>query len=845
MIYPNNFERKIGFNEIRDLLKSHCQSELGRERVDAIQMLTDPDRIRQAQHETRELQRILETLTEVPEMSFHDMRATIQRIRLEGANLEEEDLGQLKLSLDTLHTWLKIVRQEEDEKLLYPALHDMSMGVFTFIAVAQVIDKTIDKYGKIRDDASPELTRVRHELRSSEGSVNRTLHSILKTVKEEGLVAQDVTPTFREGRLVIPISPTLKRRLGGIVHDESATGKTVYVEPQQVVEANNRIRELESEERREIIQILKHITMLVRPNTKELLRAFKFLADLEFVRAKVDFARQIGGVCPEVSAHPLIDWTLAEHPLLKLSLTKQEKKVVPLEIKLDRRQRILIISGPNAGGKSVCLKTVGLLQYMAQCGLPVSLGENSRMGLFNHLAIDIGDEQSIDDDLSTYSSHLLNMKSMMKMADRRTLLLIDEFGGGTEPTIGGAIAEAILRRYTDAGAFGVITTHYQNLKHFAEDHEGVVNGAMLYDRQQMQALFQLQIGNPGSSFAIEIARKIGIPEDVIKDATEIVGQDYVNADKYLLDIVRDKRYWEGKRQTIHSQEKQMEETISRYEREIQELKQKRKEIIQGARQQAEEIIQNSNAVVENTIREIREAQADKERTREIRTELNEFRDQLEEQAQSEQDELIERKMRQIQERRKRQQDRREEKARKAISDAQKPALSGLMEALAQKPRQEGDFAIGEPVKIIGTTAVGTVEKVNGKKVTVQFGMVRSTIDASRLTAAKPEPKKPSFQVTSYVSRDTQDKIRETHLHFHPEIDIRGMRGDEALDTITHYIDDAILVGSAQVRILHGTGNGILRQLIRQYLNTVPSVKSAHDEDVRFGGAGITIVEFKS
>ena len=848
MIYPENYESKIGFNEIKALLNGFCQSELGRERVEALQMMTEVGPIRQSLQESQELETILEEAVDLPEMAFYDLRSTIQRIRLEGAHIEEDDLGKLKKSLDTLHSWLKIIRIKADnsEEYTYPALNQLSMGVFTFIAVAGAIEKTLDRYGKIKDEASPELARIRHELRASEGSVNRTLHGILRIVKDEGLVAQDVTPTFREGRLVIPVSPTLKKRLRGIVHDESATGKTVFIEPQEVVEANNRIRELEAEEKREIIQILKHITMLIRPNTKELIRAFSFLADLEFVRARVSLAKHIGGIYPNVFPYPIIDWTLAQHPLLKLSLEKQGKKVVPLEIKLDRKQHILIISGPNAGGKSVCLKTVGLIQYMLQCGLPVPVGENSKMGLFNKLAIDIGDEQSIEDDLSTYSSHLLNMKNMMKMADSSTLLLIDEFGGGTEPTIGGAMAEAILMRYSQKSAFAIITTHYQNLKHFADAHDGVVNGAMLYDRHQMQALFQLQIGNPGSSFAIEIARKIGIPEEVIADATNIVGKDYVNADKYLMDIVRDKRYWEGKRQTIHSQEKQMEQTIQRYEQEMEELKRKRKEIIQGARQQAEEIIQNSNAVVENTIREIREAQAEKERTREIRNELNEFREQLDMATRSEHDELIERKMRQIQDRKKRQEDRRREKAEKAMQESQRPALGTLLTALGAQPQNTSRLAIGMPVKIVGTTAIGTVEKINGKKITVQFGMVRSVMDSKKLVPAKPEKKneKQAFQISTFVSRDTQDKIRDTHLNFHPEIDIRGMRGDEALDTITHYMDDAILVGASRIRILHGTGNGILRQLIRQYLRTVPQVISARDEDVRFGGAGITVVEIQ-
>lgn len=848
MIYPENYENKVGFNDIRTLLCGFCQSELGKERVADLHMLTEIGAIRQRLSETQELETILNELIELPEMSFYDLRPAIQRIRLEGTHIEEEDLSKLKKSLDTLHSWLKIIRttEEDSDKPVYPALNQLSMGVFTFMAVAATIDKTLDRYGKIKDEASPELARIRGELRASEGSVNRTLHGILKVVKSEGLVPQDVTPTFREGRLVIPVSPSLKKRLRGIVHDESATGKTVFIEPQEVVEANNRIRELEAEERREIIQILKHITMLLRPNSQELLRAFVFLADLEFVRARVGFAKHIGGIYPNVAPYPIIDWTLAQHPLLKLSLAKQGKKVVPLEIKLDRKQHILIISGPNAGGKSVCLKTVGLIQYMVQCGLPVPVGEGSKMGIFNNLAIDIGDEQSIEDDLSTYSSHLLNMKNMMKMADSSTLLLIDEFGGGTEPTIGGAMAESILMRYNSKGAFGIITTHYQNLKHFADAHEGVANGAMLYDRQQMQALFQLQIGNPGSSFAIEIARKIGIPEDVIADATDIVGKDYVNADKYLLDIVRDKRYWENKRQTIHSQEKQMEQTIQKYEQEIEELKQKRKEIIQSARQQAEEIIRNSNAVVENTIREIREAQADKERTKEIRSELNEFRDQLEEATRSDYDELIERKMRQIQERKKRQEDRKRDKNEKAIRDAQRPAIGSLLSALGAQPKATDGLVIGMPVKIIGTTAIGTVEKINGKRITVQFGMVRSVMDASKLAPAKPDKKekKQAFQVATYVSKETQDRIRETHLNFNPEIDVRGMRGDEAIETITHYMDDAILVGASRVRILHGTGNGILRQLIRQYLHTVPQVTSATDEDVRFGGAGITVVKIK-
>ena len=613
-----------------------------------------------------------------------------------------------------------------------------------------------------------------------------------------------------------------------------------------MVEANNHIRELEAEEKREVIRILKDFTDLLRPNIPELVRGYEFLADVEFVRAKAHLAEQIGGVSPQIEKNPLIDWTLAQHPLLALALKKQGKKVVPLEIELNNKQRILIISGPNAGGKSVCLKTVGLLQYMLQCGLPVPMGENSKCGIFKDIFIDIGDEQSIEDDLSTYSSHLLNMKRMMRSCDPSSLILIDEFGGGTEPTIGGAIAEAVLKRFVKDGAYGVITTHYQNLKHFAEDTPGVVNGAMLYDRQKMAALFQLQIGNPGSSFAVEIARKIGIPEEVIADATEIVGKDYVNADKYLLDITRDKRYWEGKRQTIHSQEKQMESTIERYEKEMVELKEKRKEIILEAKRQAQQILQDSNAIVEKTIREIKEAQAEKEQTRKARQEIDDFRARLEEEQHHEHDEMIERKMQQIQDRKKRKQERKKKKDNVNVNVNDN--VNNSQQATQHSPKG-GDggglstFQKGDTVRLKGQTTVGVIEEISGQKASVAFGMVRTRVELSRLQHAAPKEKEDrGVQIVSFVSRETQNKVREKHLHFHQEIDVRGMRGEEALQAVTHFIDDATLVGAGQVRILHGTGNGILRQLIRQYLQTVPNVSSAHDEHVQFGGAGITVVE---
>ena len=834
MLYPKNYEQKIGFDEIRTLLKGHCISRLGTERVDDLAFMTDASQIRFCLSVVDEVQAIIDTELQLPGEDFFDMRLAIRRIRVEGVYLEESEMWDLKRSLDTLHSWVAVIRGEESP---YTNLQRLADGVFTFHSVTKQIENLLDKYGHVKDSASPELLRLRRELRRTEGSVSRTLNSILESAKKEGLIENSVMPTIRDGRLVIPVAPALKRRIRGIVHGESATGKTIFVEPAAVVEANNNLRELEAEEKREIIRVLQAFTDSIRANVPELLRAYEFLADVELALAKYRLAQQIGAVSPQVKNYPLIDWTLARHPLLELKLRRYQKKVVPLDITLTPKDRILIISGPNAGGKSVCLKTVGLLQYMLQCGLPIPVGENSRVGIFESLFIDIGDEQSIADDLSTYSSHLLNMKQMMKGCSSSSLLLIDEFGGGTEPTIGGALAEAVLKQFVSRGTYGVITTHYQNLKHFADNHEGIVNGSMLYDRQQMQALFRLEIGHPGSSFAIEIARKIGIPEEVIADASEIVGQDYINADKYLLDIVRDKRYWEGKRQTIHQREKDMEKTIAQYETEIEDLQRKRKEIIASAKRQAEDILNESNAVVENTIREIKEAQAERERTREIRQELADFRTQLTQEEQ-ERDAAIERKMQQLIARKQRQADRKRKKVEDATANAAKPSQA-TAPAAPTAPR----LSVGTTVRIKGQSSVGTLEELKGKKAVVLFGLIRTTIATDMLEPAQPEQRpQTSPTANSYISRSTLEQMHKTQLNFRPDIDVRGMRGDEAIQTVTSFMDDAILVGAARVRILHGTGNGILRQLIRQQLRTIPQVRSARDEHVQFGGAGITVVE---
>ncbi len=842
MTYPDNFEKKIGFDEIRELLRERCLSTLGKDSVDAITPSSSADEIRRWLREVMEFRRIMEESDDFPLHYFFDVRQAITRLRLEGTHLEESELFDLRRSLDTISGIVRFLCRttngregDDDEEMsyLYPTLHDLTRDVATFPQFVTRIDRILDKFGKMRDNASPHLLEIRHELSRMEGSVSRTLHGILRAAQSEGLVDKDAAPAIRDGRLVIPVAPAMKRKIRGIVHDESATGKTVFIEPSEVVEANNRIRELESEERREIIRILTEVSKELRPHVDALLQSYSFLSTIDMIRAKSELAVYLRAIEPQLHDHPMIDWRQAVHPLLALSLARQGKKVVPLDITLTPKERILIISGPNAGGKSVCLKTVGLLQYMLQCGLSIPAGERSEAGIFSHIMLDIGDEQSIENDLSTYSCHLLNMKNMMRRANGHTLLLIDEFGTGTEPQIGGAIAESVLGQFWKKQAFGVITTHYQNLKHFAEGHEGVVNGAMLYDRHEMRALFQLQTGRPGSSFAIEIARKTGLPEEVIKEASEIVGNDYIQSDKYLQDIVRDKRYWEGKRQTIHQREKSLEQTIARYEEEIAQLHENRKQIIAKAKQEAEELLAETNRRIENTIREIRESQAEKESTRRLREQLTDFRKDVEDVSSEANDELISKKIRQIQERKERRERRRKERA-------DKPAVQ-----TPQKPKEEraDTFAVDDTVRIKGLTSVGRIESIQGKMATVVFGDMRTKLRSERLEHAEAPQPTISSAIQS-VGRQTRETIDERKLNFKQDIDVRGMRGDEALNAVTYFIDDAILLGMPRVRILHGTGTGILRQLIRQYLSTVPNVSHYADEHVQFGGAGITVVDLE-
>ena len=844
-------EEKLGFTAIRTLLRGNCLCQLGWERVGEMTFMTDAAEINRQLSEVREFRRLKEEAEELPLEFFFDVRQGVARLKLKGTHMEEQELFELMRCLQTIGSFKEVVNDNENdnddlnlnddlspqpsdlslnETSRYPTLWALAKNVFEYSEVSRRISQILDKYGHIKDSASSALFHIRGELKKAAGSVSQTLNSIRRKAQQEGLIEKDVTPAMRDGRLVIPISPSMKRKISGIVHDESATGKTLFLEPTAVVEANNRVRELEAEERREIIRILVEVSDEIRPYADGILESMKFLGEIDFIQAKAQLAREFDAIEPEVLPYPHIDWVQARHPLLRNSLRRQNKEIVPLDILLRGEKskdkgpkdipsgHLLIISGPNAGGKSVCLKTVGLLQYMMQCGLSVPMKENSTMGVFNTIMIDIGDEQSIEDDLSTYSSHLLNMKKMIKASNERTLLLIDEFGTGTEPQIGGAIAEAVLKQFWERKAWGVITTHYQNLKHFAEDHPGVINGAMLYDRHEMKALFQLQIGRPGSSFAIEIARKTGLPEEVISDASEIVGQDYIQSDKYLQDIVRDKRYWEQKRQTVHQREKDVEKTITRYETNIEEIDKERKAILRRAKEQAEELLREANRKIENTIREIREAAAEKERTRQLREELNDFRNEVREIDTTEKDAAIEKKMQQILARRERKAKRKQEKA--SGSKVQVSSQGQGQDQGQEAPKPQELSPIEKLMKKFNEGDTSFDVKVTQKS------SIAAMADAERA-------KKSSM---------TRKVIEEHTRNFSHEIDVRGLRGDEALLKVQHFVDDAILIGVSQVRILHGKGNGILRSLIRDYLNALPNVLSCRDEHVQFGGAGITVVE---
>ncbi len=817
MIYPDSFERKIGFDAVRMQLRELCGSTLGKDLVERMAFSAEFEKIAPELGRTAEMLAVLQNPEPLPLRGLHDSTSALKRCRIEGASLTGDELLAIRRTLGAMAEVDRFFRTAagdgETVSNPYPLLTELCAGLEIFPELTRAIDRVLDRYGNVLDNASPLLAQIRSELSKVSATVNSVMRRVISRAVEGGYLEKDVTPTVRDGRLVLPVAPMHKRKISGIVHDESATGKTFFIEPAEIVEINNRSRELEIEERREIMRIFAELTALMRPCIPRMLESYGVMGELDFIMAKGEYARETDATLPHLSPVQELEWYHATHPVLLSSLRKQGKEIVPLDITLSPQRRILVISGPNAGGKSVCLKTVGVVQYMMQCGMLPTVYEHSHMGVFSDIFIDIGDDQSIEDDLSTYSSHLRNMRQFLASGRASSLMLIDEFGGGTEPQIGGAIAQAILREFNAKEMWGVVTTHYQNLKHFAEETEGLVNGSMLYDRQQMRPLFKLSIGNAGSSFAIEIARKTGLPSSIIDEASRIVGSDYINMDKYLLDIARDRRYWENKRQSIRMKEKKIDQVLERYEEDAETLRSKRREILAEAKDEAHRILEGSNAAIERTIREIREAQADKERTREARQRMTREKEELIEHRESD-NKLL----------------------RKAPRRKQK--TSGAPSSV--RPAAEAPLAVGDNVKLDGAGTPGKILEIEGTDAMVAFGMLKTKVKLSRLRRTLSQPTS-GAGAASFVSAATTDRLRDRQLKFKREIDVRGMRVDEAIQAVTYFIDDAIQFNQGEVRILHGTGTGALRQALRQYLDTVAGVASYRDEHVQFGGAGITVV----
>lgn len=819
MLYPDDIESKIGFDTLRFEISRLCTSRMGKDAVEAMSFSSDRDLVVRLLRQTSEMMSLIRSGSDLPGANVYDVVPYLNEIKASGSFMQAErlrDLGKMLASISEVRTFFS--RTSDDGSTpLYPELKREFEGLVSFPAIEREIDRCVNKFGEVKDNASEELSEIRRSISAATGSIQRAMRRVLDRAAADGIVEKDAAPVMRDGRMVLPVSAGMKRRVNGIVHDESATGKTVFIEPAEVVEAGNRLRELQMAERREIVRILISVADLIRPDIDLIEAGCLSIGYLDFIKAKARFAIAVDASMPHIEKKPELDWFHAFHPALYLKLKEQGRAVVPMDLHLDAARRFLIISGPNAGGKSVALKTVGIVQYMMQCGLLPTVYDNSHMGIFESILVDLGDEQSMENDLSTYSSHLRNMKMFLRAAGPRTLLLADEMGSGTEPQIGGALAQSILHRLGESGCFGVVTTHYQNLKTFADSADGFVNGAMLYDRQHLRPTFQLSVGNPGSSFAIEIARNIGLPSDVIEHAKEIVGSDYVNSDRYLLDIARDRKYWNNKRQSIREKEAHLDALLEKYEDTASDLKSKRAEILRDAREEAREILKSANARLEKAIRDIKNAEAEKEKTRQIRRELEDYKESLKDPVE-------------------------EKNTPSALKTLKHKSRRSQSAGKTKKDESQAvkQIAVGDYVKMEGSGSSGKVISIQGKKAEVAFGALRTMVELSRLSPAQP-PKQSAASQSYSVSSQTSDDSRRRQLNFKNEIDVRGMRADEALQAVTYFLDDAVQFSAGKVRILHGTGHGILKTLIREQLRINPNVVSFGDEDVRFGGAGITVV----
>lgn len=829
-IYPKNFEQKIGFDDVRAMLTSGCLCEMGREEVESMKFGYDTETINKQTELVVEFLHIIHEDKNFPTSYYFDLRKALQKVRIEGSFLEIAELFDLKRSIEELQGIVSFFSSTKDHE--YKGLKEIVSGISNFSPLIKEIDRILTKYGTIKDNASSELSAIRSQMTAIQSSITRKMQSIVRQLQVEGVIAEDVTIAMRDGRPVIPVASANKKKINGIIHDESATGKTSFIEPADIVEMNNKVRELANAEKREIIRILTNFTIELRPYYDDLTASYSIMGKLDFIRSKALFAQRFDCAKPTIKDFPIFDWYQARHPLLESALKKDGREVIPLNLRLDDPNRILLISGPNAGGKSVCLKTVGILQYMLQCGMLVPISEGSSMGIFESIFIDIGDEQSLENDLSTYSSHLLNMKYFTRNCSKRSLILIDEFGTGTEPLLGGAIAEAVLNRVNQLGTFGVITTHYTNLKHFGSEHKGIVNGAMTYDTGAMKPLFQLQVGKPGSSFAFEIARKIGLDKDILDEATEKLGKEHIDYDKHLRNIVRDKQYWETKRNKIKKTEKVLDELNESYQTEIDKIKQLRREILTQAKEDAQNIVAEANKAVESTIREIREAQAQKEQTREIRKKLTDFKTKVEE-IDPDKEIAIKNQMEKVLNRQlnKSNKKKNQQEANK-VETAKRPATI--------------TYTAGDKVKIKGNNGIAEVIDTDGIKVALALGNMITTLTIDKIEPiGQNEIKRHEQELRMKPKADSlklTNALMDKKLTFKPDIDIRGQRAEEALSNIQAFIDDAIMTGNHTLRILHGKGYGILKEVIRQYLKSEPLVKSYRDEQIQLGGAGITVVE---
>lgn len=805
MLYPNTLENKLGFDAIRQRLKDACVSPLGQDYVEKIRFTDNLQLIDKLLRQTAELKQIVQYEPDFPSSNYLDVRPQLSRARVEGLALTEAEFFDLKLALRTVQECFRFLGKREEENP-FPYLRELAGPVGVDKKVMDSLERVIDDRGNVRDSASSELASIRRRIISEQANLRKRLDSILRLARQNGWIPDDLSLTVRGGRLVIPIAAEHKRKIKGFVHDESQTGQTVFLEPAEVFDANNEIRELEYEERREIYRILLALTDQIRPHLDELKKAVNFLAQIDFIRAKAKLALQLDAVLPKLVDRPFVNWTNARHPLLYLSFAKQGKTVVPLSVRLDEKARILIISGPNAGGKSVALKTIGLIQYMLQCGLLVPITDFSEMGVFQNLFIDIGDEQSLENDLSTYSSHLTAMKQFLIGANKKTLFLIDEFGTGTEPGLGGAIAESILEDLNKSGAYGVVNTHYTNLKVMADKTAGLINGAMRFDGEHLEPLYQLEVGRPGSSFAFEIAQKIGLPKGVIDRAKDKLGNQQVNFEKLLKELDIEKRVFSEKNLEISINQRKVAQQLAEYTALKTRLDNEQKQILNDAKQKAKSLVQEANQRIENTIREIRENKADRDSTKQVRHELERF----------EQKEL---------------------KPEPVVVNVPKPVEEEF-------EKDAGAIAIGSYVRIIGQNAVGEVLSLRGKDAEIRIGDLKSTIKLSRLEKVSKKTFKEATDVRDDRPRTQGLDMNEKMQNFSFNLDIRGKRGEEALGEVDRFVDDALMLGYPELRIVHGKGDGILRTLVRNHLRGYKQVARLDDEHADRGGAGVTIVKMK-